>query len=79
LTTVDQPSPMTEAMPGLTAREREILAFIVAGRSCGEIDRDLVISENTVSAHVSHLLRKTGTVNRVELAQLARRLTAQAN
>jgi DNA-binding NarL/FixJ family response regulator len=28
----------------------------------------------TVSVHVSHLLHKTGTANRIELAQLARRV-----
>jgi DNA-binding NarL/FixJ family response regulator len=52
----------------LTPREREILAHIVAGRTYGEIARDLVISEKTVSVHVSHLLHKAGTTNRVELA-----------
>jgi DNA-binding CsgD family transcriptional regulator len=33
-----------------------------------------VISEKTVSAHVSNLLRKTHTSSRVELAQLAHRI-----
>jgi DNA-binding CsgD family transcriptional regulator len=28
--------------------------------------------------HVSHLLHKTGTINRVELAQLARRVASSA-
>ncbi|HZA30105.1 MAG TPA: helix-turn-helix transcriptional regulator, partial [Propionibacteriaceae bacterium] len=65
-------------LPGLTAREREILAHIVAGRTYGEIARELVISEKTVSVHVSHLLRKTGASGRVELAQLARRLSGPA-
>jgi DNA-binding CsgD family transcriptional regulator len=64
--------------PDLTSREREILAHIVAGRTYGEIARELVISEKTVSVHVSHLLHKTGTASRVELAQLARRLTIPA-
>jgi DNA-binding NarL/FixJ family response regulator len=63
----------TAALPGLTPREREILAHIVAGRTYSEIARDLVLSERTVSVHVSHLLHKTGTANRVELALLARR------
>ena len=61
-------------MPGLTPREREILAYIVAGRTYSEIARELVLSEKTVSVHVSNLLHKTGTANRVELAQLARRV-----
>jgi DNA-binding CsgD family transcriptional regulator len=72
----ESPPPETEALPGLTPREREILAHIVAGRTYGEIARELVLSEKTVSVHVSHLLRKTGTANRVELAQLARRVAS---
>jgi len=33
-----------------------------------------VISDKTVSTHVSHLLAKTGTANRVELARLVHRV-----
>ncbi|WP_165553778.1 helix-turn-helix transcriptional regulator [Kribbella capetownensis] len=58
----------------LTSREREILAFLVAGRSNGEIAKDLVITDKTVSAHVSNILRKTGTASRLEAAALAVRL-----
>jgi DNA-binding CsgD family transcriptional regulator len=76
LAAVDEgPPPKTDALPGLTPREREILAHIVAGRTYGEIARELVLSEKTVSVHVSHLLHKTGTANRNALAQLARRVT----
>jgi DNA-binding NarL/FixJ family response regulator len=57
----------------LTDREAEILTHIVAGRTYAEIARTLVISEKTVSAHVSHMLAKTGAANRLELAQLALR------
>jgi DNA-binding CsgD family transcriptional regulator len=74
----ERPPAETESLPGLTPREREILAHVVAGRTYGEIARDLVISEKTVSVHISHLLQKTGTSNRVELAQLARRVTSRA-
>jgi DNA-binding CsgD family transcriptional regulator len=52
---------------GLTPREREILTHIVAGRTYSEIARALVVSEKTVGMHVSNMLRKTGTANRVEL------------
>jgi DNA-binding CsgD family transcriptional regulator len=69
------PPAETEALPGLTPREREVLTHIVAGRTYGEIARELVLSEKTVSVHVSHLLHKTGTANRIALAQLARRVT----
>ena len=79
LAAVDEaPSTETATLPGLTPREREILAHVVAGRTYGEIARGLVLSEKTVSAHVSHLLHKTGTTNRVELAQLARRVASSA-
>jgi DNA-binding NarL/FixJ family response regulator len=37
-----------------------------------------VISEKTVSAHISSMLRKTSTTSRTELAQKYRRLTATA-
>jgi DNA-binding CsgD family transcriptional regulator len=60
-------------LPGLTTREREILGHVVAGRTYAEIAAALVVSEKTVSAHVSNMLRKTGTTNRIELAQLAHR------
>ncbi|MGB3685552.1 MAG: AAA family ATPase [Ornithinimicrobium sp.] len=62
-------------LPGLTSREREILPYIVAGRTYREIARALHISEKTVSSHISNLLRKTGTRNRIDLARLASRST----
>ena len=58
-------------LAGLTTREREVLEHIVAGRTYGEIARDVVLSEKTVSSHVPHLLRRTGAANRVDLARLA--------
>ncbi|QHK19058.1 AAA family ATPase [Pseudarthrobacter psychrotolerans] len=66
-------TPLTLAarLPGLTPRERDILEFVVAGRTYGEIARGLMISEKTVSSHISNLLRKTGAANRVDLARLA--------
>ncbi|HEU4948661.1 MAG TPA: AAA family ATPase [Kribbella sp.] len=75
-----QPAPVAVAgqadtpLSGLTDREREILTFLVAGRSNGEIAKQLVISDKTVSVHVSNILRKTGTSSRVEAAALAERL-----
>lgn len=58
---------------GLTAREREVLGPLVAGRTYAEIAAELFISEKTVSVHVSNILRKTGTSSRIEVAQLVRR------
>lgn len=58
----------------LTGREREVLQHLVAGRTNGEIARDLYISDKTVSVHVSNILRKTGVTSRVEAAAWARRM-----
>jgi DNA-binding CsgD family transcriptional regulator len=57
----------------VTEREREVLALVAVGRTYSEIARELMISEKTVSTHVSHLLAKTGSANRVELARLVHR------
>jgi DNA-binding CsgD family transcriptional regulator len=65
-------------IPGLTARENEILRYVVAGHTYREIARALVISEKTVSAHISNLLRKTSTTSRAELSQKYRRLSSTA-
>ena len=62
------------AFTGLTARENEVLAHLVANRTNAEIAETLFISEKTVSVHVSNLLRKTDTGSRREVAALARRL-----
>jgi len=72
--TAEAPLPL----PGLTARENEILRLVAAGHTYREIARTLVISEKTVSAHISSMLRKTSTASRTELAQKYRRLTATA-
>jgi DNA-binding CsgD family transcriptional regulator len=65
-------APTARVVPySLTPREREILDHVIAGRTYSEIARALVISEKTVSSHISNLLRKTGTANRVDLARLA--------
>ncbi|MGO2541378.1 MAG: helix-turn-helix transcriptional regulator [Specibacter sp.] len=65
--------PVLVRLPGLTPREREILEFVVAGRSYAEIAASLVISEKTVSTHISNLLHKTGASNRIDLSRLATR------
>ncbi|TDW76161.1 helix-turn-helix transcriptional regulator [Kribbella pratensis] len=76
--TLREPEPIVvpeeTVLSALTPREREILAFLVTGRSNGEIAKELVISDKTVSVHVSSILRKTGTTTRFEAAALAERL-----
>lgn len=57
----------------LTPREQEILALVAAGRSNGEIGKQLFISAKTVSVHVSNILAKLGASGRTEAAAIARR------
>jgi DNA-binding CsgD family transcriptional regulator/tetratricopeptide (TPR) repeat protein len=56
---------------GLTTREREILARVVAGESNRDIAMALFISPKTVSVHVSALLRKFGVRGRGDLSAAA--------
>lgn len=66
--------PILGAEPSaLTARESEILDLVAAGRSNGEIGRQLFISTKTVSVHVSNILAKLGASGRTEAAAIARR------
>jgi two-component system NarL family response regulator len=54
------------ALPVLTAREREILQRIAAGRSNKEIAGLLNLAENTVKNHVHVILEKLGVQDRTQ-------------
>ena len=56
------------ALPALSPREREILAFIAGGASNKEIARTLDVAESTVKIHVQHILRKLELSSRVQAA-----------
>ena len=58
--------------PDLTAREREILDLIAAGRSNAEITSRLVVSPKTVRNHVSNIFSKLGVRDRAEAIVMAR-------
>jgi DNA-binding NarL/FixJ family response regulator len=60
-------------LTAISAREREVLVEIAAGRSNAEIGTTLFMSEATVKAHVTRLLTKLDRTNRVQLAILAHR------
>jgi non-specific serine/threonine protein kinase len=72
-----EPSPAVSgtAAPGfgLTAREREVLRLLAAGRTNPEIAAALDISQATVRNHVTNLLGKLGVESRTAAATLAHR------
>ena len=57
----------------LTPREKEVLQRISQGLDNREIGRSLSISENTVKAHVTSILKKLHLQNRTQAADYARR------
>lgn len=57
----------------LTSRQQRVLKLLAEGHSNKHIARDLDISEITVKAHVSAILKKLGVSNRVQAALEARR------
>ncbi|MDR6685507.1 DNA-binding CsgD family transcriptional regulator [Arthrobacter sp. 1088] len=75
LTPIAVPHPVGRKRDGLTAREATILDYVAAGRTYREIAESLVISEKTVSSHISSLLRKTGASNKFDLARRERKRT----
>lgn len=55
----------------LTQREMDVLQHIGAGATNAEIARSLHLSESTIKTHVSNILSKTGSRDRVAVALLA--------
>jgi DNA-binding NarL/FixJ family response regulator len=57
----------------LTAREREVLALVVAGMANKQIARRLGISEKTVKGHLTNLFQRIGVADRTQAALWAER------
>jgi DNA-binding NarL/FixJ family response regulator len=60
-----------DALPGLTGREREILALIGEGLTNRQIGQRLYLAEKTVKNHISRLLAKLGVERRIQAAVIA--------
>ena len=70
---LDENSPVDpgKASSNLTARQMEILKLVAIGKSNKQIARDLALSENTVKAHVSAILKSLNLENRTQAGVLA--------
>jgi len=64
---------METASVGLSAREVDVLTLLASGWSNGEVGARLLISEETVKTHVSHLLGKLHARNRAHAVALGLR------
>lgn len=65
--------PSVSLVDTLTEREREVLRLIALGLTNQELCDRLWLSMTTVKTHVSHLLAKTGSRDRVQLVLTAMR------
>lgn len=64
---MDNQSDFLRTWDDLTPREKEILSFIVEGKSDKEIAEKLYLSVRTVTNHVHHILKKFGNQSRTSL------------
>ncbi len=64
-------TPQAVPKVGLTTREQEVLALVAEGLSNTEIGERLHIGVTTVKTHVTSLMAKTGSANRIRLALYA--------
>jgi DNA-binding NarL/FixJ family response regulator len=56
--------PQGEPPTALSAREREVLMHLAAGRTNRQIAEMLMVSPHTVARHVEHIYAKLGVTNR---------------
>lgn len=65
---------MRQSIQLLTARENEILHYLVQGLSNQQIGEKLFISETTVKNHLAHIFKKLNVSNRTQAAYFAQKL-----
>ena len=64
-------SQIQRRLDGLTPREREVMARVVAGRHNREIAAELAISPRTVEVHKARMMDKLGVASVAELVRLS--------
>ncbi|HLJ36030.1 MAG TPA: LuxR C-terminal-related transcriptional regulator [Ktedonobacteraceae bacterium] len=70
----DSLSMRREMVETLSPQEQRVLRLLAAGRSNGEIASDLVVSINTIKAHVKKIYSKLHVSNRIAAIEVARTL-----
>jgi diguanylate cyclase (GGDEF)-like protein len=68
-----------ERFESLTAREREVMQMLIAGKTNKMIARQLQISDRTVENHRAKVMEKTQTKTLPDLVQMALRYRAQSD
>ena len=68
---LNQPSDQPPAAEPLTVRELEVLKLVARGLTNQEIAEKLVVTERTITTHVSHILDKLHLANRTQAALYA--------
>lgn len=61
----------TSPLSTLSAREREILGYLIEGQTNKEIARRLDLQEITIKIHLRNVYRKIGAVNRAQAVRIA--------
>ena len=63
--------PCGDLDPRLTPRERDVVQFVLEGRSSKQIARTLGIAEQTVKNHLHNVMTRVGASSRVQLCMWA--------
>jgi two-component system, NarL family, nitrate/nitrite response regulator NarL len=74
-----QPQSRDGSAPNLTSAQGRVLSLLAQGHSNKAIGNTLDISDNTVRAHVSAILRTLNATNRTEAVRVAMRLGLVGN
>ncbi|MBA4778152.1 MAG: LuxR family transcriptional regulator [Sphingomonadales bacterium RIFCSPHIGHO2_01_FULL_65_20] len=68
------PEPLPQDVAGLTPTQLRVLREVIDGKLNKQIAHDLAMSEATVKAHMTTIMRKLGVQNRTQAALVARSL-----